>query len=146
MTQRTLLFDRPEKAARPGAIPPTWPPAEYRLPDTLEGIERGRQTDRPPPAKPPAAPFVRGSDTSEAAARDIGPKLGRLQTLVLQYIRQQGRRGATDPEIAEALELLSDTARARRTELRDRGLIRDAGDRRPTPRGKPATVWIALDY
>ncbi len=142
MTQ-SLLFDRPERRAGRRRVAERWPPPEYELPDTIEEIERGRPAGRSPP--PEAAPAVRGSDTSEAAAEAVAPRTGKLRELVLYYIRRQGPRGATDPEIAEGLGMLSDTARARRCELRDRGLIVDSGERRDTPRGRSAVVWVARD-
>jgi len=61
---------------------------------------------------------------------------------VLTFLVQRGAIGATDHEIAEGLHLLLDTARARRTELRDAGLVIDSGRRRPSPSGHAATVWV----
>jgi len=83
------------------------------------------------------------TDTRSAAADRIGPHLDRLQQAVLGFIRARGDRGATDQELAAALELQSDTARARRVELRDAALVHDSGRRRPTSTGRRATVWIA---
>ena len=45
------------------------------------------------------APFVKGSDTSYAAAKAIEPVAGTLRWKVLQYIRGKGREGATDDDL-----------------------------------------------
>ena len=90
----------------------------------------------------PTAPYVPTSETSKWAAESIAPCTGRLQSLVFDFIRTRGQTGATDQELTEALGMLSDTARARRVELRDRGLIVDSGRRRSTRRGRAAVVWI----
>lgn len=76
------------------------------------------------------------------ARRAIGRHLVGLRATVLAFIRDRGQAGATDPEIAAGLGMQSDTARARRCELRDLGMIRDSGLRRPTPSGRPSTVWV----
>lgn len=81
--------------------------------------------------------------TRRAAGDAIAPHLDRLQQAVLEFLRARGDRGATDQEIAGGLGLQSDTARARRVELRDARLVHDSGRRRPTSTGRPATVWIA---
>ncbi len=91
-----------------------------------------------PPA-PKAPPFVASSDTSKAAARRIKPAAQRLRRLVFDFICSHD--GATDQEIAAGLDLLPDTARARRCELRDSGHVADSGQRRMTSRGRPAAVW-----
>jgi len=101
--------------------------------------------DQPPPSKPVTAPYIPGSDTSRLAAEAVTPKAGRLQRLVYDFIRECGVWGATDPEIAAALAMQPDTARARRCELRDGGYIGDSGDRRLSPAGRAATVWVTTD-
>lgn len=93
----------------------------------------------------PTAPFVATSETSRGAAETIAPCTGRLKALVLNFICERGQAGATDEELAGALGMLSDTARARRVELRDRGLIVDSGKRRSTLRGRAAVVWVVTD-
>ena len=96
------------------------------------------------PTAPVTAPYVPSSATSAAAAVAIAPCTGRLQTMVLDFIRGRGQRGATDGEVAASLGMLSDTTRARRVELRDRGKVVDSGRRRPTASGRSATVWLAI--
>lgn len=75
----------------------------------------------------------------DSAARTIAPHTERLRDQVLLYL--QSRDGATDEETAIALGMRLDTARARRCELRDAGLVRDSGHRRKTTSGHDATVW-----
>jgi hypothetical protein len=89
---------------------------------------------------PPPAAVV---DTRLEAAQAIKPALRKLQQLVLDAIVRSRHYGATDHELVAALGMLPDTLRARRVELKDRGLIRDSGRRRKTPRGRQAVVWIA---
>jgi hypothetical protein len=99
----------------------------------------------PPPAPippQPTVPYVRGSETSRAAAASIASVARATRDKVLAYIAARRARGATDQEIAAGLAMLSDSARARRCELRDRGDIVDSGQRRPSPSGRPSTVWV----
>lgn len=146
MIQTPLLFvDRLERRTARHATTP-WPPAEYQLPDTVEEIERGRPDRRESQAAPPAAAYARTSDTSREAAEGIASRAGKLKTLVLDFIRRQGRWGATDQEVAEGLNMLPDTSRARRVECRDYGLVVNSGRRRPTPTGRQATVWVAAEF
>ena len=99
--------------------------------------------DLEPPAATPPAPHVRGSETSKAAAETIQPHAGRLRELVCRFLADRGEQGATDEELCEALNLQSDTGRARRCGLRDTGHVTDSGRRRPTRSGRKATVWVA---
>lgn len=82
--------------------------------------------------------------TKRAAAESIKPHRAKLQDAVLAYLRGRGSEGATDEEIAVALQLRSDTARPRRTELVDLGKVRDSGRRRATSSGRAAIVWVAI--
>jgi hypothetical protein len=61
----------------------------------------------------------------------------------LSFIVGQHAHGATDEEISIGLKMHADTARARRVELRDAGLVLDSGKRRNTKSRRPATVWTA---
>ena len=91
---------------------------------------------------PPArhAPYAAKSATSQAAAAAIAGEARFIRQRVLAFIRSRTDYGATDPEIAEALDLPSDTARPRHVELRDAGVIVDSGRTRPTRTGHKATV------
>jgi predicted HTH transcriptional regulator len=88
-----------------------------------------------------AAPFVRDSDTSEAAAREIEPEASTLRAIVLAYI--QGARGATCDEIEQVLGMRHQTASARVRELVLHDFVADSGKRRHTRSGRNAVVWIA---
>jgi hypothetical protein len=92
---------------------------------------------------PPAAPFVRGSETSQAAAEALNVHAGYMREQVLSFIRARGDEGATDEEVSFALNMKLDTSRARRCELRDAGVLRDAGRRRVTASGRRAVCWVA---
>jgi hypothetical protein len=89
----------------------------------------------------PDVPGAQRRDTSQAAASAIEPKVGRLQAMVLEFIRECG--GATDEEIQVGLALKQNTARPRRCELYLKGLVKDSGQRRSTSSGRLAAVWVA---
>ena len=89
------------------------------------------------------APYQSHSETSRSAARQIKPHLGRLQDMVLTFLRQRGAYGATDEEIQEALALNPSTQRPRRIELVAKGLAIDLGPKRKTRSGRMASVWIS---
>lgn len=91
----------------------------------------------------PRTPGHRGVDTSVAAANDLKPKLGRLQRLVLDAIRDAGWIGLTADEIAKRLEMERWSVQPRTSELKLKGLIRDGGGRRRNATGKLAIVWVA---
>ena len=104
------------------------------------------------PAGSPQAPPPRGevgqvshapADTRREAYLRILPQMGRMGRTVLQYVLAQREKGATDEEIAEATKLRESTARARRVELRDLGVIVDSGQRRKTRSRRLAIVWRA---
>ena len=92
---------------------------------------------------PPSTPYIKRSETSRAAAVAIGGASKIMRERVLAFLAGCGPVGATDQELASGLEMLSDSCRARRCELRDRGEILDSGRRRPSPSGRASTVWIA---
>lgn len=91
----------------------------------------------------PDAPGHRNVDTSIAAADALAPKLGRLQRLAEDAIRDAGARGLTADELAARLAMQRWSIQPRTTELRRKGLIRDSGQRRPNATGKLAIVWTA---
>ena len=80
-------------------------------------------------------------ETSVAAATAIEPDAGTLRGRVLSYIRSVG--GSTDEEIQVALGMNPSTARPRRVELVDKGLIFENGQRK-TSSGRWAIVWSAV--
>jgi hypothetical protein len=90
----------------------------------------------------PDAPGHRHIETSVAAAKDLGPKLGRLQRMAHAAIRDAEARGLTADELASRLEIDRWFIQPRTSELRRKGLISDSGHRRPAT-GKLAIVWTA---
>lgn len=88
-------------------------------------------------------PYIRGSRTSKAAARDAEAKAPSKRVQVLALLLHRGEAGCTDHQIAETLEMPPSTARPRRVELVEMGLVVDSGKRRETPYGSEATVWVA---
>ena len=91
----------------------------------------------------PNAPGHRNVDTSIAAANALAPKLGRLQRMALQAIRDAGWLGLTADELAARMDMDRWSIQPRTSELKRKGLIRDSGQRRPNATGKMAIVWIA---
>lgn len=91
----------------------------------------------------PDVPGHRNVDTSIAAADALAPKLGRLQRMAEDAIRNAGGRGLTADELAARLDMDRWSIQPRTTELKRKGLVRDSGHRRPNATGKMAIVWIA---
>lgn len=91
----------------------------------------------------PDGPGSRGVDTSIAAADIIAPKVGRLQSIVLDCIRSAGGYGRTTNEIADQLRIDRGSIQPRTSELKVLGLIADSRQRRANANGKKAIVWIS---
>ncbi len=91
----------------------------------------------------PDAPGHRNVDTSIAASVALAPKLGRLQQMAQEAIRDAGTLGLTADELAASLDMDRWSIQPRTSELKRKGLIRDSGQRRPNATGKLAIVWIA---
>jgi len=92
----------------------------------------------------PNEPGHRGVDTSIAAAIALAPKLGRLQRMAQNAIREAGWLGLTADELAARLGMDRWSIQPRTSELKRKGLIRDSGQRRPNSTGKLAIVWVAV--
>lgn len=118
----------PESAASPAS--------NGRTPEHEESIKI-RIT---PPAHHNAPP-----GTSDVAASMIGGHAAAQRAAVLAVIVRAGTLGATDAEIESATGIRAQSVSPRRGELAKLGLIEDSGRRRPTPRGRPAAVWIAVE-
>jgi hypothetical protein len=84
------------------------------------------------------APYQAHSGTSREAASAIKGKSARLREQVLDELR---RKPATDEELATVLNLSGNTARPRRVELVEIGIVEDSGERRKTASGRNAVVW-----
>lgn len=81
--------------------------------------------------------------TSEVAARRIAGSAAKQRAEVLRVIVEAGAHGATDADVEIATGFRAQSVSPRRGELRQLGMIFDSGRRRPTPRGRPAAVWVA---
>lgn len=83
--------------------------------------------------------------TSRAAAKTNALRSGTQRRQVLSFIVSQAD-GATDQEIAHALDLAENSIRPRRGELQGMGYIeRHVTLTRPTPSGSQASVYIATE-
>jgi hypothetical protein len=83
--------------------------------------------------------------TKASALLQIIPAVPFLGEKVLAFIRSRGSYGATDRETEAALNMLASTVTPRRGELVTAGLVKDSGQRRQTPSGRAAVVWVAVD-
>ncbi len=90
---------------------------------------------------PPAARLT-DPDTSHAAAEDAQENASTHRARALALL-QSHPDGLTDFELADLTGLQQTSIGKRRGELRDRGLVRDSGRRRPAPSGSLAIVWVA---
>lgn len=84
------------------------------------------------------------TDTSREAAASIQHDLGRLQAMVMRYVRQCGERGCTCDEAEVALNLTHQTCSARFHDLHHKDVIVDHGIRRKTRSGRKAIVWFVV--
>lgn len=108
-----------------------------------EESERDRSPD-PGKSRPAGLPHS-GPDTSRAAAERMVAGASAQVARVFQFISKCGKEGATDHEIQSALAMTGDSERPRRWSLQKAGLIRDSGQRRKSPTGRLAIVWISTD-
>jgi len=86
-----------------------------------------------------------GPETRMQAFHRIGPVSGEYRARVLAFIRSRGSAGATDRETEAALNIIAQTVTPRRGELVTDGLVADSRMRRPTPSGRMAVVWVAVE-
>lgn len=129
------LFARPPDAPPRNDAAPSGNGASANLPNTAPDHTRL-------PLIPPASRNA-PAGTSDAAARRIAGYAAKQRTDVLAVIVKAGALGATDAEIETATGIRAQSVSPRRGELCKLGMIVDSGRRRPTPRGRPAAVWIA---
>jgi hypothetical protein len=87
-------------------------------------------------------PFVRGSETSRAAAESMKKIAPRDEARVYALFEKVGLHGATDKEIEVALDMSHESASARRNGLVKKGMVKDSGGKRLTPSKRKATVWV----
>lgn len=93
------------------------------------------------------APALHGArttdpDTAHAAAATATEGMTHNQIAVLTALAHAADRGMIDHEHEAINGLKQDTAGKRRGELVADGLVADSGQRRKTPRGSKAIVWI----
>lgn len=88
----------------------------------------------------PATPRQSHSETSGEAATVAQKRAPRLRRAVLDYLREHGPR--TDEQIAHELQINPSSARPRRVELVDLGLVEQAGYG-TTSAGRRASLWQA---
>lgn len=92
--------------------------------------------------KPSTGPYVKGSDTSEAAAKAQEGKLSPRRRLVLDYFERVGADGSTCDEMEPILNLPHQSASPIMIWLTRAGFIADSGRRRMTRYGNPAAVFV----
>jgi Mn-dependent DtxR family transcriptional regulator len=85
--------------------------------------------------------FVRGSDTSQAAAQSIESNAATMRGMIYVAIKRKEKLGATCDEVEELLNMRHQTASARIREMAQQGLLHDSGARRLTRSKRMATVW-----
>lgn len=66
--------------------------------------------------------------------------------LVLDYVISRGIEGATDFEICTALGITGNSERPRRKSLYEEGLIGESGEKRRSPSGHMARVWVGTQF
>ena len=105
------------------------------------------------PVFPEAAPPANYTDTSQAAADSVAPKAPNQRRRIYEFIDAKGDDGATNEEIAAALDMPQSGTSARVNELQGHHktkslpvLVRDSGRTRLTRYGKAAIVWISLPF
>ena len=94
----------------------------------------------------PHYPGSSGTDTSDEAAAELAPSLGRMQRMVQHAIAEAGLHGLTGDEIGERTGINKYTVRARTAELRKAGVIGDSGQRRVNCTGRRAIVWVLHEH
>lgn len=107
------------------------------FPDGIQNRDR-------PPDKPVGLPH-NGTTTSKAAAVSMLPAATAQAARVFHSIAVAGEAGMTDHELQSDLAMSGDSERPRRWSLQRAGLIRDSGQRRKSPAGRPVIVWIAAE-
>jgi len=86
-------------------------------------------------------PYVKGSETSREAALLKRGTAAIDRERVFAYIERQGEKGATDEEIATALNISGNTERPRRGELEKDKRIKKTNMQRRTRSGRLAGVY-----
>ena len=89
-------------------------------------------------------PYRQASNLSRDAAKALryGARRTTLEAKVYEALVSSGEEGLTDPEIQTKLQIDGSTQRPRRVKLCKRGLVRDSGQTRPSPKSRQCTVWV----
>jgi hypothetical protein len=82
-------------------------------------------------------------DTSHGAAVQATPRAGTNRRLALTMLRAHPE-GLTDFELATLTGIPQTSIGVRRGELRNAGLVQPTTERRKTPNGGLAIVWMAV--
>lgn len=100
------------------------------------------------PAKPPTLPYQPHSETSKAAAVAMQDSAETLKGMVLALFKRAGRVGMTDGELISMMpaRCCESSVRPRRIGLVDDGVVVDSGQKRHSPSGRQATVWVLAEY
>ena len=102
--------------------------------------------DSNPSPPPKAAPFVRGSETSQEAAERIEPFISGMAREVFDAIHSRGKQGATCDEVEKLTGIKHQTCSARICDLvKSKHIIR-TDRKRNTQTGRPAKVHVAKDF
>lgn len=99
----------------------------------IQGELFGDNWDKPPVGR-------NSPETSQQAADSISDQASRLAKIALAYISHNG--GLTCAEVEAQTGMSHQTASARIWELQRKGKIKDSGQRRKTPSGRNAIVWV----
>jgi hypothetical protein len=137
------LFPEPRIPQHPPATadPPRFHYHRQGTPDAAK--HEGAPNNQPQHiAMPPPVRRTAPATSHEAALR-IADYTAVQSLAVLGAIAAAGDHGATDAEVQAALGLGPQSVGPRRGELRKRGLVCDSGERRQTPSGRRAIVWVA---
>ncbi len=86
-----------------------------------------------------------GNPDSEQAHADTFGKKDRHYELILEFIRDEGERGATCQEVAHGTWLPYQTCSGRISELLRDGRLRRDGRKRPTSTGSLASVLVVAE-
>jgi hypothetical protein len=84
----------------------------------------------------------RSPKTSQIAAERVLPRTGTKRKVVFDLIQGAGARGLCDHEIESLTGWLHQSASSIRNGLMNDGWITDSGQRRKTPQGNGAIVWV----
>ena len=84
----------------------------------------------------------RSPETSQNAAERVLPRTGTKRKVVFDLIEARGTLGLCDHEIERLTGWRIPSVTAVRNGLMNDGWIMDSGERRKTPQGNGAIVWI----